>query len=101
MADEAAAAAGQKRRRTRSGCLNCRRKRKKCDEKRPRCVKCERGNETCEWDSFVKFQPPTGLPPSTTHGLSGPITLQIGSDSEVSRLEDIRIFPFPANFESY
>lgn len=42
--------------RGRSGCLNCRRRRKKCDESKPNCAKCERLGEECEWDSGLSFR---------------------------------------------
>ncbi|KAL4896554.1 hypothetical protein BDV59DRAFT_108693 [Aspergillus ambiguus] len=35
--------------RTRSGCGECRGRRKKCDEKRPRCGGCIRNDLTCTW----------------------------------------------------
>ncbi|KAL2815108.1 hypothetical protein BJX63DRAFT_169493 [Aspergillus granulosus] len=37
--------------RTRTGCLQCRRRRKKCDEARPRCTACNRNALDCEWPS--------------------------------------------------
>ena len=42
--------------RGRSGCLNCRRRRKKCDETKPSCTKCDRLGEECEWDSGLSFR---------------------------------------------
>ncbi|KAL1625950.1 hypothetical protein SLS56_007097 [Neofusicoccum ribis] len=53
-----------KRKRGRHGCLNCRRKRKKCkstgasdrDEIHPTCTKCQKHGETCEWDTGVIFR---------------------------------------------
>ncbi len=30
------------------GCHTCRRRRVKCDERRPTCERCERGNHECE-----------------------------------------------------
>ncbi|OQU96989.1 Fungal Zn2-Cys6 binuclear cluster domain-containing protein [Cladophialophora immunda] len=35
--------------RTRTGCLTCRRRRKKCDEKRPFCIGCSRNSLACCW----------------------------------------------------
>ncbi|KAL3483594.1 fungal Zn binuclear cluster domain-containing protein [Aspergillus germanicus] len=35
--------------RTRTGCLQCRKRRKKCDEVRPRCSGCTRNSLACEW----------------------------------------------------
>lgn len=43
-----------------SGCLNCKKKRKKCDEKKPTCSKCEKGNEECSWPNFCIFTPKDG-----------------------------------------
>ncbi|KAI9848873.1 MAG: hypothetical protein M1837_006389 [Sclerophora amabilis] len=36
-----------KHRRTRSGCFTCRARRVKCDEKRPSCERCEKGDREC------------------------------------------------------
>lgn len=35
--------------RSRNGCDSCKRKKKKCDERRPRCERCVRANLTCTW----------------------------------------------------
>ncbi|RGP70885.1 hypothetical protein FLONG3_7341 [Fusarium longipes] len=45
-----------KHKRTRSGCLNCRRKKRKCDEGRPSCGTCCRRNEPCEWGLKIAFR---------------------------------------------
>lgn len=37
------------KKRVRTGCLNCRRKHKKCDETKPVCKTCQIKNEQCEW----------------------------------------------------
>lgn len=42
--------------RTRSGCLTCRRRRKKCDEKKPRCCNCDRNGLSCTWPSPLRFR---------------------------------------------
>ena len=42
--------------RSRSGCLNCRRRKRKCDERRPTCQGCVRRKETCEWGMRVTFR---------------------------------------------
>lgn len=42
---------GSRRPRGRTGCLNCRRRRKKCDERKPTCAKCKHLGERCEWES--------------------------------------------------
>ncbi|KAH6685887.1 C6 zinc finger domain-containing protein [Plectosphaerella plurivora] len=45
-----------KRTRTRTGCLNCRRKKRKCDEARPACGGCSRRGEPCRWGIKVTFR---------------------------------------------
>ncbi|EME79745.1 uncharacterized protein MYCFIDRAFT_142135 [Pseudocercospora fijiensis CIRAD86] len=45
------------KKRTRTGCLNCRRKRRKCDEVKPTCETCQGRNEVCEWGVKVSFRP--------------------------------------------
>ncbi|KAL3418410.1 hypothetical protein PVAG01_10126 [Phlyctema vagabunda] len=42
--------------RTRTGCLNCRRRRRKCDESRPSCLNCRQRGEGCEWGIRVTFR---------------------------------------------
>lgn len=42
--------------RTRSGCLNCRRKRRKCDETKPACLRCQKRDECCQWGTRVTFR---------------------------------------------
>jgi len=37
------------KKRVRTGCFNCRRKHKKCDEQKPICKACVQRNEICEW----------------------------------------------------
>ncbi|KAK1762061.1 fungal-specific transcription factor domain-containing protein [Phialemonium atrogriseum] len=46
----------KKNTRSRTGCLNCRKRKRKCDEGRPACVACSRRNETCEWGIKVTFR---------------------------------------------
>lgn len=43
-----------RRSRTRTGCLSCRQRRKKCDERKPRCVGCERNKLSCIWQAATK-----------------------------------------------
>lgn len=38
-----------RKRRARTGCLNCRKKHKKCDETKPNCSTCMKRSEACEW----------------------------------------------------
>ncbi|KAL2823012.1 fungal-specific transcription factor domain-containing protein [Aspergillus granulosus] len=39
--------------RTRAGCLTCRRRKKKCDERKPRCMACTRNQLACSWPAHV------------------------------------------------
>ncbi|KPV73479.1 uncharacterized protein RHOBADRAFT_54699 [Rhodotorula graminis WP1] len=43
-----------KRRRTRNGCLPCRKRKKLCDEEKPTCGACERLVLTCEWEDKMQ-----------------------------------------------
>ncbi|KAE9972533.1 hypothetical protein BLS_003978 [Venturia inaequalis] len=45
------------RTRTRTGCWNCRRKRRKCDERRPICSNCLLKNESCHRGLKLSFRP--------------------------------------------
>ncbi|EGP87199.1 unnamed protein product [Zymoseptoria tritici ST99CH_1A5] len=45
------------KKRTRTGCLNCRRKRRKCDEFKPQCTGCKARHEVCEWGVRLNFRP--------------------------------------------
>ncbi|PNY27554.1 Uncharacterized protein TCAP_02518 [Tolypocladium capitatum] len=49
-------AALEKPSRTRTGCLNCRRKKRKCDERHPSCGACCKGNQPCEWGLRLSFR---------------------------------------------
>ncbi|KAH8894397.1 hypothetical protein GQ53DRAFT_717123 [Thozetella sp. PMI_491] len=46
----------RKKARTRTGCWNCRRKKKKCDEHRPVCSNCHSKGELCEWGIRLSFR---------------------------------------------
>ncbi|PQM43847.1 hypothetical protein VE01_10743 [Pseudogymnoascus verrucosus] len=43
-------------RRTRTGCVNCRRRHKKCDERRPKCDSCHHRRELCAWGTDIRFK---------------------------------------------
>lgn len=40
--------------RTKSGCFSCRARRKKCDERKPTCLGCERNALACDWPMYEK-----------------------------------------------
>ncbi|KAK6369477.1 hypothetical protein LTS17_009383 [Exophiala oligosperma] len=43
--------------RSRTGCMNCRRKKKKCDEGKPTCYNCVKTSEKCTWGRPLSFLP--------------------------------------------
>ncbi|KAJ1305029.1 hypothetical protein OPQ81_000069 [Rhizoctonia solani] len=50
-------------RRSRNGCLTCKAKRKKCDEKQPICSRCSKTKSDCNWPSnHHTFDPLTVFP---------------------------------------
>lgn len=51
--------------RSQAGCLRCKRRRKKCDEGKPRCAACVRAKSTCEWVTKTAL---TTEPSSSTAG---------------------------------
>lgn len=51
----------RKHTRTRTGCLNCRRRKRKCDEGRPACATCRRRSENCEWGLKITFRAENAL----------------------------------------
>lgn len=44
--------------RVRTGCLTCRKRRRKCDEQKPRCANCEVKGFTCKYGADLAFVPP-------------------------------------------
>lgn len=40
------------KKRVRTGCLSCRRRKKKCDETKPKCRNCHRNHLRCLWPGF-------------------------------------------------
>ncbi|KAG2414954.1 hypothetical protein HFD88_006142 [Aspergillus terreus] len=44
------------RRRTRTGCVNCSRRRRKCDEAKPFCTGCKRRGDKCQWRVLGSFR---------------------------------------------
>ncbi|XHG01026.1 hypothetical protein AWENTII_004432 [Aspergillus wentii] len=45
-----------RRKRTRTGCLNCSRRRRKCDEAKPTCTGCKRRGEQCQSRQLGSFR---------------------------------------------
>ncbi|CAG7922587.1 unnamed protein product [Penicillium olsonii] len=48
--------ATERKKRTRTGCLNCSRRRRKCDEAKPTCTGCKRRGEECQWRMVGAFR---------------------------------------------
>uniref|UniRef100_A0A0B7KCT4 Zn(2)-C6 fungal-type domain-containing protein n=2 Tax=Bionectria ochroleuca TaxID=29856 RepID=A0A0B7KCT4_BIOOC len=46
---------GPRHSRTRTGCLTCRSRKKKCDEVRPRCAGCRRNLLDCKWPAYIAW----------------------------------------------
>ncbi|PWY70621.1 MFS sugar transporter [Aspergillus eucalypticola CBS 122712] len=44
------------RKRTRTGCVNCSRRRRKCDEAKPTCTGCKRRGDKCQWRMLGSFR---------------------------------------------
>lgn len=64
--------------RTKTGCMTCRRRKKKCDETRPECNNCLRGGFVCsgyqqrgQWPKTEQKQPPIPLQSKTDYESSG------------------------------
>ncbi|KAF1830148.1 putative Zn(II)2Cys6 transcription factor-like protein [Decorospora gaudefroyi] len=53
--------------RSRTGCLTCRTRRKRCDNAQPQCKNCIRLNLTCEWQALRKI---VAEPPVQPHSTS-------------------------------
>ncbi|ORY66574.1 uncharacterized protein BCR38DRAFT_484187 [Pseudomassariella vexata] len=62
-----------RQKRTRSGCLECRRKRRKCDETKPACLRCNKARTACTWASGISFRPPATLEGSQCSGSPGSV----------------------------
>lgn len=58
--------------RSKTGCLLCRRQRKKCDERRPTCSRCLSKRQTCQWPGAARREPGPDRTPSV-HEDASPI----------------------------
>ncbi|RPB01140.1 trimeric LpxA-like protein [Choiromyces venosus 120613-1] len=60
--------------RTKTGCITCRRRKKKCDEGKPECFNCKRGGFFCEgYSGKINWQKPPGRSTSTA---GAPVNIQ-------------------------
>ncbi|KAF7520047.1 hypothetical protein G7054_g12879 [Neopestalotiopsis clavispora] len=87
MVSQPACNANVTRVRTRTGCRNCRRKRKKCDEQRPVCRACLRSGAECDWGLKLVFRPEHAETISADH----PSMQQRGTTSLGRRLREFDI----------
>lgn len=64
--------------RTKTGCITCRRRKKKCDEDKPECNNCRRGGFVCEgYSGKVSWQKPgTKQLVQSQSGITGPPFIQ-------------------------
>lgn len=66
------------KKRTKTGCLTCRKRRIKCDETKPRCKNCIKSKRPCEgYTQRVVFKDPANL--ATHHDQFGPAVYPLGS----------------------
>lgn len=63
---------GGRQQRSRTGCWNCRRKKKKCDEGKPTCFNCVKTSEKCRWGRRLTFLPQNAFTINEESGTSAP-----------------------------
>ncbi|KPI35361.1 uncharacterized protein AB675_9924 [Cyphellophora attinorum] len=66
---------------TRTGCLTCKRRRVKCDERKPTCAACEKVKTKCEGYAVLKtwlFEPSNSKDGSHSGGSASPSTSDLG-----------------------
>ncbi|KAL8408592.1 hypothetical protein RB594_007145 [Gaeumannomyces avenae] len=70
-----------KLKRSRSGCLKCRIRRRKCDGVKPRCERCVRSNLECSYPSGVTFKDANNISISTSPSTGASHAASPGSSS--------------------
>ncbi|KAE8391218.1 hypothetical protein ETB97_003329 [Aspergillus alliaceus] len=77
-----------KQKRVRTGCWTCRRRRRKCDERKPRCENCEAKGFSCRYGADLTFvsvpNPKTRSPKETTAGAVNYNAIQFVDDGPAS-----------------
>lgn len=86
----------KKHKRTRSGCFTCRSRRIKCDETRPVCERCKKGNRECVYPSSTKTAHRSGAKPKS----SRPQSQESDSSGHVEQ-DDVRILEPIADEEEH
>lgn len=75
--------------RTINGCLNCRRRRKRCDEHRPHCIACQRNKLLCVWSD-------TGGPTAARPAAGTPRTRPLQhATTDLSQIATLAANPLP------
>lgn len=97
------ATSAKARKRTKTGCLTCRRRRIKCGEERPMCNNCVKSKRNCEgYTPRVIFKDPLGAyrPSANSSQASGhyfqPIATHHGVDSHPRQLQPASQLPLPS-----
>lgn len=76
--------------RSKTGCVQCRKRKKKCDEVHPSCGSCMHRGEVCEWGEVKRYRPPA---PQISHVTDTPLDNTVHSQvvallRELPRLPD-------------
>lgn len=61
IAESVSASRKPHRFRSLTGCLTCRRRKKKCDETKPICTACTRNHQKCSWPAEIAYRGPRNL----------------------------------------
>ncbi|CAG7957360.1 unnamed protein product [Penicillium nalgiovense] len=79
--------------RSRNGCLTCKRRKVRCNERRPRCYHCQRLNLECDW----KVNEPQRQPPlqNDADSLKSNVALEVNQLSPSPFLFDFHPMPAP------
>lgn len=75
--------------RTKTGCLTCRRRRKKCDECKPGCGNCGRNGLACSWPDDVRSPARPPCPPRRAGSSRNPIRLAQQDESRDTILDHV------------
>ena len=81
------------RKRTKSGCLTCRKRRIRCGEERPTCANCTKSERQCEgYRQRVTFEPPVGdwpnYPPGVVSTIQHRTSMLPGTRTEIGNTLD-------------
>ncbi|OQE17702.1 hypothetical protein PENFLA_c023G07710 [Penicillium flavigenum] len=79
--------------RSRNGCLTCKRRKVRCNERRPRCYHCQRLNLECDW----KVNEPQRQPPlqNDADSLKSDVALEVNQISPSPLIFDFHPMPAP------